>query len=1324
MQRLKKPFIWLTLLSLVITLLPASFTPVAKAALSSTTYFSPDILDIRKTVGLKTSGTDNLISRDNVYVVTSPTLTINGTYSKVSGTSLKAQIDQLVWDEAKKEWVVDGLRTVPGTVMQDTTDPDKRFVARDLTLFAGMNKITFTGTVGNSEGSESFYVLYDAIPYVSELRIVGGGPAAINLNEGTKVVVTNPTISLEGIVNNITKVAVSVNDGTPLSTDVYNDQLYSPPLTLAPGLNKLKIVLSSSADSVTILRDVYYFDENNPFTDMYFVDASGTPQKAFGTKPTITTTLPGTVNMIMQVLVPYASSELDFSDADTTITINGNTPPYSGEDIVLLNTDLSDGGQEIIIPGADGITPTYRLVTFRVDGIPLEEDTNGNIKATQTAQITLEYGNYTASYTDAKYGRATFSYLPGQVVITDMYYLPDYDGTATDISDFNMLPLNGAEVSDSSFYIMVKANGTPGTLTADYLPLGAKSLSLGSPVASNVIRGGQPLPNTQIYKVTNFANGQQQVQFRYSASAPYNVNISYASKSYIYIDNLIDGQTYTFNSKVTNTLKISGRYVGFENIDSVQYTVNGISGTNLNQGTGENGDGPTVELDLGDGNAFSLELNIKTTGPLIYGENRLVFTGISLDAAGNEKLVRKDLRIYIIDENVSNINKFQPASIPDPESSRVVFPTADEFGNDTDALSEAIANIFKLSTEFTFVDPGYETSEKEYDLLIRGGGARFVNVYMGTEKIFSKEGITETIAAEVGASNSNSKYTYDFVGNESDFILRIRGLKFDAPGTQVYNLELINNTGARTNQRLEITRVLDALRLLAPVPTVGDKFVVNKNFIRFDIEAEGADSVVIGKGEAIRRPDLGPDRFVYDYVGLKPNKSTKITVEAVRGGATSEKTIEVYYTSEIAIDSQYMAEKVGTKYSAFNKTLELSFPKGTILQSAALDANRITKFYPDNKILFGIADPKDGVVERRNDYGAFINRGSEYNNVVIPDNLVYNFNYNGTTINFTRVSQIMWVNGGVGEFGNRGDSGYLPSTNGLAPYSTEGYFTRFDTLRKLVPSQRGEITIKFDTNVVDDAGTTVTMFRYVDKGGQGVWENIGGEVDTKSNTITAPFDEFGYYTVMKLNKSYSDVTNHPWARNILTALYSKGIMNRLRVDAFGADDQTTRGEFAALLVKGLSLPLNYEGTPTFFDVGSTSGTTTWDYKYIETAARAGIITGRTEGFFSPNVPITRQDAAVMIARAADLKLAINDDKLKTNVTKSFLDGGSIDRYALPAVQAVTKAKIMSGSPVTLEGAKKPSYNFNPTSNMTRAEAGKIAVELFKKSTSLFPKNLS
>ncbi|MNP74739.1 hypothetical protein D3C76_1716650 [compost metagenome] len=71
-----------------------------------------------------------------------------------------------------------------------------------------------------------------------------------------------------------------------------------------------------------------------------------------------------------------------------------------------------------------------------------------------------------------------------------------------------------------------------------------------------------------------------------------------------------------------------------------------------------------------------------------------------------------------------------------------------------------------------------------------------------------------------------------------------------------------------------------------------------------------------------------------------------------------------------------------------------------------------------------------------------------------------------------------------------------------------------------------------------------------------------------------------------------------------------------------------------------------------------------------------------------------------------------------------MDSGSIEKYAGPSIMAVSKAKIMEGAAVTVPGQKKPQYNFNPKGNLTRAEAGKIAVELLKKSTKVFPKNLS
>lgn len=1336
MQRTKKSIVWLLLMVLVGSLFPSGLMQQAKAAdsgLTSTTYFSPDILDIRKTSNLDLTK-ENL--RDTVYITNNPTIEIKGTYSKVSGDTLRAQVDQLTWDASKSLWVADKVHSAPGTVQKDTTKPESRFTASNLTLFPGLNRITFTGMLGNLEGSESFYVLYDKIPFVSKLMISGGGLLSdINLNEGTRVVVENSPISLLGEVHNTTKATVTVNNDKALSTDIYNNQLATPPLNLNPGLNKLKIVFTNASDSITITRDVYYFKLSDPFTDMYVMN--GTKEyKVFENKPTLTATNLTKAQMIVQVLLPYSASSQSFA-SDSSVTVDGQVVTPTILDSNLYNDKgvfTPVAGSEVVIDGSTG-NPSYRLVTFQTSDFNLQTDDDGNVLTTQTPKVVVNYGkkgsawNFTASYT------ANFQYLSGQTLITEMQYLPDYKESYNgDLSNVSKTSLNNAQVSSSDFYIMVRTEGIPAdpnTLIGDYLPLGTKTLSITKVV--DVADGLDDTSNARIYKITGFSNGEQQVRFKYADSAPVTVKISYVSKNYIYINNLFDGQTYTFNSKTgNNELAITGEYIGFENITNAQYFINGIDGSKLTQGTTATADGKDTKLDI-DFSAnpkvtkFELKLNIKPEGPLVFGENTIVFTGTSMDNAGNTREVRKELRIYIVDENVSSITQFHPGKVPVVGKSRAPFPDAGQFDStDTDVkelVKQLIAQIFELPTEFTYKDDKYTTSEQEYDLVIRGSGAKNVNLYFGSDKIFTVS-LDSTTKYDVSTYQG---YAYDLTGNENDFILRIRSLKFEAPGTHVYNLELINETGARTNQRLEITRELAPYRLLAPQPTVGDKYVVNKNFIRFDIEAEGATKVIIDKGEATRRPEPEmKDRFTYDYVGLKPDKTTKIKIQIVRGDSTINDTIDVYYTGTVEIDSQYMVEKTSNKYSVFNKSLELAFPKGTVLQSATMNNNRVTKFYPDNKLLFGIADPKDGVVERRNDYGGLINKHDGINNVIIPDTYISRFNSTADTANFTRVSDIYWISGGVGELGDKGTSGYKAATNGLAPYSTEGFFTAFENERKIVPSQRGELTISYDSNVVDQAGTLVTVFRYIDAGGYGKWERIPGEVNTSKHTITVPFDQFGYYTVMKMNRGYSDITNHPWARNILNALYSKGIMEALRADAFGADDQTTRGEFATLLVKGLNIPINAdENQQTFFDVPYGAKTATWDFNHLETAARAGIITGRTEGFFSPNMPITRQDAAVMIARAMkSLKLPANDKKLKDALAKSFLDSGKMDYYALPAISAVTKAKIMSGNEITLPGAKKPSYNFNPDSNMTRAEAGKIAVELFKKTTSIFPKTFN
>lgn len=1321
MQRLKKPFIWLMLTALIITLLPSGFVPTANAAQGN--YFIPDDLTLRNTTTLTlTPGPDQVARDSRMYTTTLPTMTFTGTYSQVTEDSLKVKVERLtfkVTNQATGEgvWETDSSQFKNGNISRDTSSSfQDKFKVTNLPLFPGFNRITLSGSQNGITRESTFYALFDQVPYVQDLKLLGSSYGTIYLNEGSEVVADKENVSISGEVKNATEVTVSVNGGAGLVTTLtQTGKFFSPALNLKPGLNKITITVKSGADSVTIERSVYYFDKNKPF-DTIAVQYNGAEYDVNNKVATITeaTTpaLPVSGTLKFSMLLNDTGNAFGASQGagkgNVTLTdfFNTTNPPFTA--FTATETE---------IPAPDGVSRAYRLVEVSVPFTFGSGD--------QKFNLSVQYdGTYSTSL------NINFKYLPGEIGVTGLKYMKDSSTPPVNIND---LPdLDGTQADKDNFYILVTADQAfnSSDLKAVYLPRGTTGPTI-TPVTTGTA-------TQHVFQITGFSSGTQQVKFSIGTSSASKIaTITYATKNYIYVEGLYDGQTISVDSSKANLyVDINGEYRDFENLSNPQFFVNGVSNDKLTPPIAFN---PTTAAPT-----FSIQLPIDVNGPLYYGENRIKFSGVSMDGKGNSRTVVKELRLYILDTNVSNITVFRP-KIFDPA---VTFTGLDL--NDTSGANTQLTQILAGSPEFKLVGEIYETSAKNYDLIIQGAGAKIINLMRGSESVFNSQTDAPTADLTSTAMTSTQIITgtivrsgkpdvgYDMAVFNGKFVLRIKDIALDSLGSQVYNLELINSTGARTLQRLEISRVLAPYRILSPVPTVGDQIIVNKNFVRFDIEAEGATRVIIDKGEAIRRTDLpenAPARFIYDFVGLKPDKTTKIKIQIIRGTETLNDTIEVYYTSAVAVDSQYMTEKPATKYSAFNKALELTFPKGTVLKTANVPEGSVTKFYPDNKLLFGIADPKNGILERRNDYGNFFNIDKDERTpnglatLTLPEDLSELFNSTAKTSNFTRVSDVYWINGGYGEYGS-GDS-YKPATNGLPPYSILPQYSDSQNFRdlllreperKLVPSQRGTLKLAFNKSVVDEAGTTVTVFRFTENS---EWENIGGTVDTKNNTITVPFDDFGYYVVMKQSRGFSDITNHPWARNMLNALYSKGIMANLQPNTFGADDLTTRGEFATLLVKGLNIPLNYDNkVQTYFDVVPNAKTDTWEFKYIETASRAGIITGITEGYFGVEEPITREQAAMMIARALKLKLPANDSKLNATLAKQFLDSGRIDPYARPAVQAVYKAKIMDGQSVTTAGSKKASVNFNPKNNMTRAEAGKVAVELLKKSSSIFPKNLS
>jgi len=94
--------------------------------------------------------------------------------------------------------------------------------------------------------------------------------------------------------------------------------------------------------------------------------------------------------------------------------------------------------------------------------------------------------------------------------------------------------------------------------------------------------------------------------------------------------------------------------------------------------------------------------------------------------------------------------------------------------------------------------------------------------------------------------------------------------------------------------------------------------------------------------------------------------------------------------------------------------------------------------------------------------------------------------------------------------------------------------------------------------------------------------------------------------------------------------------------------------------------------------------------------------------------LTREQAAVIIARVANLKLPTDVDKVKKDLEKIFPDDGSkISPWAAPAVLAVYKAKFMEGD--KNDQGKVTAFRPNgELSKLKRSEAAKITYLLLKK----------
>ncbi|MBE1556218.1 S-layer homology domain-containing protein [Sporosarcina limicola] len=102
----------------------------------------------------------------------------------------------------------------------------------------------------------------------------------------------------------------------------------------------------------------------------------------------------------------------------------------------------------------------------------------------------------------------------------------------------------------------------------------------------------------------------------------------------------------------------------------------------------------------------------------------------------------------------------------------------------------------------------------------------------------------------------------------------------------------------------------------------------------------------------------------------------------------------------------------------------------------------------------------------------------------------------------------------------------------------------------------------------------------------------------------------------------------------IAAMAQEGIIGGYPDGRFGPNDPIKRGQMASILVKAFDLPRQYGENP-FKDIGSK-----WDSSHYENVLiihQLGITTGTTSNTFSPNLSITRGQAAKIIKATEEAK---------------------------------------------------------------------------------------
>ncbi|QCT04587.1 hypothetical protein E6C60_3882 [Paenibacillus algicola] len=1290
---------------------------------------------------VKAAGTSFLFPQEYYNLASPPVsisekLSLNGTLSGVSDSNISYDVYQITKTQdgngnTVQKDIIDRREGITGNINAS----GQNIQVSEIQLFPGLNKIVFHGRQGSSTITDNpIYVEYRNGPSLYNLKAyLSQGSRDVELKENDSAVLIAPVatpfygvdkadISITGSAPSAEKITVEVNGKIwSYNLSSYNNyEFIASPVSVNSGKNIVKLTVYNKNQKLETIREITFFNGRTTFYDVTALqkNASGSVLRestdmTAGADFPIETTAGDPISAKGKVIVPVVNGTYPTS---LTYTFSGGA---TGTGTIPLTFDpLSSPSNGYMIG---------EFVTSDVSSYTLDSRVTLSMRAGDTtgdAYVTLRDMN--------------------RPYVAEINYL---NGYTSGMSNQRLLGLTGSTLDGATITSVPTAvevlvvNGTGHNIQisritdskGNTLALSTYPQLYQDTVVKN-INGRPTYLDRFILELTSLpANGYQKLTFR--IDGPNGGDTKDAAVTLLY------GPFVQFTSMVDEQM-IS---VDTSNISSASDTVadalSRMSGTLNNVPNRSDiiysGTGQTVYLYVN-----NVEVRLESDGSdgfrLAGGlTNQDLYNRFSTGQNTVRFVYRTTKNTYERTYKV-NLLPLNVPTIPAKDTLGIIpFPYLgynDRAPDQLDARFEKSGSIYKTEESRMNV---YGT----FDILNLGGNPTEVNNKFGTMTTADKQKyMLQIVSPKIDGSDQTYTWTLDhefIVDNVSmnasnpvpgltvyyhpdkkSFSFILRDQEIPADGTpKVYTMKVFNNGagGPSASQRLEVIKITKPINVLRPV--VG-KRIVNQNFVEVIIASDQASEILIGKEKA--------EKFAYDidYDGvidypnafrilvkdLKPNKANEIDIVAVVGDDEVEQSISIQYVPVNIPGAQYMME-MKTSHKVFDNALSLTFQRGTSLirRDYNIPEQLKNQVFTGHDILFAIGNSEDGVVNRYEFEGVPI----DFDNMVATGRREFISNFQSR---FVKSSPVFWIDPGIADrVATKSD--YDPTTYGVDPYQFAGSGMRmfYDRIPEdeLVPSKVGTLELSYDSSISVEAGKLITVFRYnpdIKK-----WENIGGVVDAKKHTIEVPFDRFGYYVVAKLGYSYQDIVDHPYAKDFAETLYAKGIMNAFDpTNEFGMSKYVSRGEFTTMIVKSLNLPLNYMGPKHFSELPSDPTLVNpdglYDFRYIETAARAGIVRGTQPQYFDAANSIQRQDAAVIIAGALNMKLETDRDKIDKGLQKYFKDYAEINYYARPSVLAIAKKGFIQGSLVDSNDPSK-GYMFNPKARTLRADAAIIVARV-------------